>query len=79
MLAHSSRTTAVDLLVDSHLLPAVFPDMTDAGRHVARQLLPFLTSDRFEPSCAGLLLDHIDESADVFVIVRSPCGRNVAD
>ena len=79
MLAHSSRTTAVNLLEDSHLLPAVFPNMTDAGRQVARQLLPFLTSDRFEPSCAVLLLEHIDDSADSpqdrTSAVRAECRR----
>jgi len=62
MLAHSSRTTALKLLHELLLLPAVFPRLTDSGRQMAESLLSHLTSERFEPSCAALLLEQTDES-----------------
>ncbi len=63
MLKHSSRQTAMNLLVETQLFPAVFPMVTDSAAETAFRTLPFLQEPVFEPSLSVLLQDQLDERA----------------
>lgn len=73
MMAHSSRTTAMDLLVQTELFGVLFPVLEATG-HVAgiRTLVSELREPHFEPSFAALLLHLFQAEGDH---VRKRCNR----
>jgi len=79
MLAHPSRSAAVDLLASMTLLPVVFPDVSRDSVKTAAQILPHLTTPRFEPALAVLLHRALDQTSSQFrqrtAAIAAECRR----